>query len=147
MSLNQNQMNALEEMKDNRAINPKLLNAFLDDKGELNVFLRFAQEHEDLDICFRGNRKAIDILYLDHVICQLTTGRKGYKVLFNFCHSKGIPDGHDYLVFLEEHGFKMLSDEKTICLEKERFTEEEINMELWQYFIKIHEWYYDPSKG
>ena len=148
MSLNQNQMKALEEMKDSRAISPELLSAFVEENGALNAFLCFALAHEELNICFRGNNDAIEIYYLNHLVWKLTPGRKGYyKVSFNFGHARGMLKEHDYFCDLKRYGFKLASDEKHICWEKECFTKKEINTEFWQCFKEIMDWYFDPRKG
>ena len=148
MSLNQYQIKALEEMKDSRAISPELLSAFVDENGALNAFLRFVQERDDLNICFRGNSDAIEVYYLNHLVWKLTPGRKGYyRVSFNFGHARGMLKEHDYFCSLKSYGFKLASDEKHIYWEKEHFTREEISTELWQYFKEIMDWYFDPGKG
>ncbi len=148
MQLNQYQIKALEEMRDSRAISPELLNAFVEEDGALNAFLLFAQECDELNICFRGNNNAIEIYYLNHLVWKLTPGEKGYyKVSFNFGHARRMCKENEYLSRLEEYGFKAAPDEKHIYWEKERFTKEEINTELWQYFKEIMDCYFDPGKG
>ena len=148
MNLNQYQIKALEEMRDSRAISPELLSAFAEENGALNAFLVFAQEHEELNICFRGNNNAIKIYYLNHLVWKLTPGRKGYyRVTFNFGQARGMLKEHDYLCSLKNCGFKLASDEKHIYWEKDLFTKEDINAKMWPIFKEIMDWYYDPSIG
>ena len=148
MNLNQYQIKALEEMRDSRAISPELLSAFAEENGALNAFLVFAKEHEELNICFRGNNNAIEIYYLNHLVWKLTPCRKGYyRVTFNFGHARGMLKEHDYLCSLKSSGFKLASNEKYIYWEKDRFTKEDVNTEMWQIFKEIMDWYFDPSIG
>ncbi len=148
MCLNDYQIKALEEMKDSRAISPKLLKEFADEKGALNVFLLFAQNHEDLNICFRGNNNAIEIYYLNHLIWKIKPGRHGrYKVSFNFGHAKKMNNKNEHLSYFEDNGFKMADDGKTIYFEKKYFTEKDITEELWKHFKEIMDFYFNPLKG
>ena len=148
MSVNQSQIKALEEMRDSGAISSELLSAFAEENGALNAFLCFVQEHEEFNMCFRGNRNTIEIYYMNHIVWKLIPRRKGYyRVVFKFGQARGMLKEHDYLCSFKSYGFKLASDEKTIYWEKERFTKEDINMELWQCFKDIMDWYYDPSKG
>ena len=143
MDLNQDQIMALEEIKNSGEISRELFSAFTEKNGALHAFLRFALDHEELNICFRGKNNAIEVYYLNHLVWKLTPGRKGYyKVRFNFGHARGMLKEHDYLCGLENYGFKLESDEKHMYWEKDRFTKEEINAEFWYYFKEIMDWYY-----
>ena len=148
MYLNDYQIKALEEMKDSRAVDPKLLNAVVDKHGAMNVFLRFVQEHEELNICFRGNNSAIEIYYYNHVVWKLSAGKnRCWKVSFNIGHAKDMPNEVELRKYFKDHDFKMKPDGKTIYMEKSHFTEEDINNDLWCRFKEIMDYYFNPSNG
>ena len=145
--LNDEQKKALTEMKDSRAIKPKLLNAFADEKGALYSFLEFALKKDELNICFRGNKDSIEIYYLNHVVWELASAKNGcYKVSFNFNHAKKMCERDCYLKKLTKKGFELKKD-GIIVWTKSSFSEKDIDEELWCIFKEIMDSYFNPNKG
>lgn len=143
------QKKLLIEMKDNRAVDISLLKAFTEESKPLYGFWKFSTNKNDLIICFRGNQKAIEIYYLNHVVWKLTPGSKGlYKVIFNFGHANGMPDRDEILEKLcTVYGFSLMSDKKNIVCERDNFPETFVTEEFWLLFKRTMDFCFDPKNG
>lgn len=103
-------------MRDNRAVDEKLFNVVAEG-GPLHDVVRFVKEHEELELCFRGNsgNGNINIYYKNHLVFKIRGTSENPIVEISANQGRYTPDWHEEYEKLRLNLSVVLDEEKNSC--------------------------------